>query len=258
MAPSSNSAWKRASPSAVRVASRAASSNRWFTTADDTEQRDLTLRYRVRPMRTAGLFTVVVVVAAVDWWAVARDRRRLELLAKPLTLVALIIATGILLGVEEPAHRWLLVGLLLSLAGDALLLSHHPTAFVTGLAAFLGAHLAYIVAFLLAGTGGPGAVAGLAVVAVLVATLGRRILAAVRQTEPAMTGPVAAYVVAISGMVVAALGRGSWTAAVGALLFYLSDALIAWNRFVRPIRRGRLAIMTTYHAGQMLIVASFL
>lgn len=223
-----------------------------------TERRDLIFRYRIRPMRTAGLFTVVLVVAAVDWWAVARDRRRLELVAKPLTLVALIIATAILLGVDAPAHRWLLVGLLLSLAGDALLLSHHPTAFVTGLAAFLGAHLAYIAAFLLAGTGWPGAVAGLAVVAALVATLGRRIMSAVREVEPALAGPVGAYIVTISAMLTTAFGRAQWAAAVGALSFYLSDATIAWTRFVAPLRHGRLLIMMTYHVGQILIVTSFL
>jgi uncharacterized membrane protein YhhN len=45
-------------------------------------------------------------------------------------------------------------------------------------------------------------------------------------------------------------------AAAGAAAFYCSDALIAWNRFVREQRHGRLAIITTYHVAQALLVAS--
>ena len=41
---------------------------------------------------------------------------------------------------------------------------------------------------------------------------------------------------------------------VGALLFYLSDTLIAWNGFVKPFRNANLAIMVTYHLGQIGLV----
>ena len=45
-------------------------------------------------------------------------------------------------------------------------------------------------------------------------------------------------------------------AVVGAGLFYVSDALIAWNRFVAETRHGRVAIMVTYHLAQMGLVLS--
>ena len=60
----------------------------------------------------------------------------------------------------------------------------------------------------------------------------------------------------ISGMVVAAFGRASVAAVTGALLFYASDATLAWNRFVEGRRRGRLAVMVTYHLGQLGLVLS--
>jgi len=42
----------------------------------------------------------------------------------------------------------------------------------------------------------------------------------------------------------------------GAGLFYVSDALIAWNRFLRETRHGRLAIIITYHLAQIGLVLS--
>jgi hypothetical protein len=38
---------------------------------------------------------------------------------------------------------------------------------------------------------------------------------------------------------------------VGAGLFYVSDALIAWNRFIEARPWGDLAIIVTYHLGQI-------
>jgi uncharacterized membrane protein YhhN len=43
---------------------------------------------------------------------------------------------------------------------------------------------------------------------------------------------------------------------LGASLFYASDALIAWNRFVRETPHARLTVMVTYHLGQVGLVLS--
>jgi uncharacterized membrane protein YhhN len=45
---------------------------------------------------------------------------------------------------------------------------------------------------------------------------------------------------------------------VGALLFMLSDCLIAINKFMMPIGHAELCIMSTYMAGQFLIVRGLL
>ena len=50
--------------------------------------------------------------------------------------------------------------------------------------------------------------------------------------------------------------RATRSAIVGAGLFYVSDALIAWNRFVAETRHGRVAIMVTYHLAQVGLVLS--
>ena len=43
-------------------------------------------------------------------------------------------------------------------------------------------------------------------------------------------------------------------AIAGALLFYLSDACIGWSRFVGDFPQSRMAIITTYHLGQIGLV----
>jgi hypothetical protein len=65
-----------------------------------------------------------------------------------------------------------------------------------------------------------------------------------------------ALLLVISAMVVVAYASGGAFAIVGATLFYVSDALIGWTRFVKPIPRGRLVIMVTYHLGQAGLVLS--
>jgi uncharacterized membrane protein YhhN len=39
----------------------------------------------------------------------------------------------------------------------------------------------------------------------------------------------------------------------GALLFFISDALLAWNKFVIPLRQGRFISIIPYHLGQILL-----
>ena len=76
--------------------------------------------------------------------------------------------------------------------------------------------------------------------------------------EPALRGPVAVYIAVISAMVVSALASGNVIAAVGAVTFAASDAMIAWSRFLRPFRGSRVAIMVTYHCAQAALVLSLL
>jgi uncharacterized membrane protein YhhN len=62
----------------------------------------------------------------------------------------------------------------------------------------------------------------------------------------------------ISVMLATALATGNVLAGLGAALFVASDAMIAWNRFVRPFRAADLGIMVTYHLGQAGLVLSLL
>lgn len=193
--------------------------------------------------------------AALNWIAVETDRRSLEWVCKPLTLASLVGVALALQPTDDAVRAWFVVALLLSLAGDVFLMLPNEQ-FKPGVAAFALAHLAYVGGFVVDGLAPMGLVLGVVVVLVGVTLVGRRVVAGVKRESPGDAAPVQVYVGIISLMVVAAFGAGNPVAIAGALLFYASDACIAWSRFLRPFPRHRLAIMSTYHLGQALLVLS--
>jgi uncharacterized membrane protein YhhN len=202
---------------------------------------------------TAGAWTLLVVaavLAAGDWLAVAREDERLEYVCKPGALVALI---GVALTLD-PAHgdvrAWFVVALALSLAGDVFLMLPSDR-FVAGLASFLLAHVAYVIGLTRhGGSVGELLVAAIPVV-IVTGLLGARFLRAARaQGHDELAGPLVAYMAVIAAMVTCALASGNALAAVGAVLFMASDALIAETRFVEARRWAPIVIMVTYHLGQ--------
>ena len=201
----------------------------------------------------AVLLAAAGLVAVADWIVVWRRPNRAEVVLKPLVLV-LLIAAALVLDPEDGAQRaWFVAALVLSLAGDVFLLPQVDR-FVPGLASFLLAHVAYVVGFWQHDEGGaplllvPAAVA-LAAVAVVVVRL-------VRRSEPALLGPVVAYIVVIGSMLASALLRGDGTAMAGAALFCTSDSILALGRFGGERRWGPVAVMATYHLAQGVLVAS--
>ena len=193
-----------------------------------------------------------------NWIAVEVESERtraLEWVCKPLTLLSLIGVALALDPQDDTVRIWFVVALVFSLAGDVFLMLPKEQ-FQLGVASFAIAHLAYAAGFVADGLEPLGLVAGLALVGMGVFTLGRPIVAAVKEQSPEDVTPIKAYLVIISIMVVTAVGSGNPVAIAGAWLFYVSDATIAWSRFITPFPHHHLAIMTTYHLGQGLLVLS--
>ena len=208
---------------------------------------------------TGAAFLLLALAAAAafgDWVAVHLERKGLEYACKPLTMV-LLVGCALALEPDDPAVRtWFVIALVLSLAGDVFLMLPRDL-FVFGLASFLLGHVAYIVGMHVDGVDGPRFLLGIVLVMALLAVIGTAILRGVRAgPEPKLAGPVVAYMFVISAMVASAIGVGHPAGIVGASLFDASDALIAWNRFLRETRYGRMAIIVTYHLAQMGLVLS--
>ncbi len=203
------------------------------------------------------LVLVALGVALIDWSAVYLKRVRLEARTKPLVMIILIAAV-----VDDgpTSIGWLVVcGLALSFTGDIVLLPAVDR-FLAGLAAFLAAHLVYVVAFVASWTTGePQAQVLLAVgcglAVALWVVIGRRIIWASGSAGSTMRKAVRVYVVVLSTMMIAGFGVGSALLAVGASLFALSDGVLGWNRFVAPMEHGRLATHVLYHLGQIAFAA---
>ena len=210
-------------------------------------------------------FGLAFALAVLDWVAVSRAWKKLEYFAKPATMVALlafVIQNGGLSG----EMVWFTLGLALSLAGDVFLMLPKEQ-FIAGLVSFLLAHVAYIIGLEpRLPTALPAMLVALALAAVVALTASqvyRRIAAGLRASgKTRLSGPVLIYTIVISVMLFSAmltLLSSKWfslhaiTVCLGAALFFLSDAILAWNKFVSPLRNGRLMNMSTYHLGQMLI-----
>jgi uncharacterized membrane protein YhhN len=210
-------------------------------------------------MTTAALALFVVAggFALGDWVSRVRDLRTLEYLCKPATLAALIGAAVTLDATSDSVRLWFVVALVCSLAGDVLLMLPSDR-FVAGLGAFLVGHLAYVGGFVAAGIDAPAALLGGVGVAAVFGPIGTRIVGGARRADAAAAPPVAIYIVVISLMITASIGSGSALAALGAVTFAASDAMIGWTRFVAPIRNASVLIMITYHVAQALLVLSLL
>jgi uncharacterized membrane protein YhhN len=214
-----------------------------------------------------ALFLLAEVAALVDWWAVQKERKPVEYAAKPAVMVFLIAAALTLDPADEARRNWFVVALVFSLAGDVFLML--PGRFVPGLAAFLVAHLAYIAGFhfrpeplpelyLFEETSMWGLAAAGAFFGIVTFSIGRRVVAGAARVNAKLPLPVTLYMIAITVMVAKATSDGHLLAAGAALLFYVSDALIGFRRFVRAASWMPLAIMVTYHLAQFGFVASLL
>ncbi len=189
-------------------------------------------------------FLAFVAFAGLDWWAVAQQQKTVEFVAKPATLAALLLyaATG------PHCSIALLTALVLSLLGDVFLMLPGDL-FAVGLGAFLLGHVAYIADF------DASLRARLLWWVVVVAVSSSLIHRIMRAVSPEQLRPAVGIYIAVIGLMVAsAIASGSALAAVGGLLFFASDGIIAWDRFVQKLSWARVAIIVTYHLGQCGLV----
>ena len=183
------------------------------------------------------------------------DRRFLWFF-KPLT-VLMIIALAQIYGTKRGIYHWaILAGLLFSMIGDIFLIDPQ-TYFLYGLASFFVAHLWYILAFVKSGN-------KFNPISLLAFVVGFFIFLSVVGGVPEIIKiPVIAYTLVISTMLCFAfnfwLTRRSTKASfavVGAILFVLSDAIIAFNRFSHQFFLAKIFILVTYFTAQWLIARS--
>ncbi len=205
-----------------------------------------------------------LIFAALTALAIWKTNRRLEFVAKPAVMIVLFAYLWTSIGLAG-APLWFGLGMLFSLAGDVLLL-WLDRLFLYGLVAFLFAQIAYVIGFNLPVS--PLSVWGI-FLAIIIGLGGariiRRILSALTEKGQArLRVPVAVYGAVISLMLLSAMLKlmdAAWDAsagllvAAGAFLFYLSDIVLAWNKFVSPINHGRTLNIVLYHLGQIMLAA---
>lgn len=200
--------------------------------------------------------TALFFIAAIaDVWAVITKNESVEIVVKPLLMM--LLALVYLSSVKKP-NFWFVLGLFFSFLGDSFLLFSGANYFMFGLAAFLLAHVVYIkitVGYLeneltvkMISSAIPFVLFFIGLLYVIYDNLGDMLL------------PVIVYGITISTFGSVALlnyrnersTENTWLL-VGALIFIISDSLIAINKFYEPSEFYGVSIMITYILAQFLI-----
>jgi uncharacterized membrane protein YhhN len=210
-------------------------------------------------MMTNVLAAMAVVSAGLTVGFDAGARRKAFYVLKPLTMV-LVILIAALAGTPVPAayRTLILAGLVVSLAGDVFLMFPERW-FQAGLVSFLVAQVLYVLAFR-PEPGGGGLSAPVLLPFLLYALLFFRMLA---PGLGKLKLPVLVYTAAITLMAWLAAcrfvylgGTKPLIAFVGAVLFLISDSVLAYDRFSRKVGAAQIIILGTYFPAQLLIAMS--
>lgn len=207
------------------------------------------------------LSPLILAAAVLAIRADYRGPRWQHYLGKPLaTTLSFLLALSRAPGSTHNYLLAILLGLLCSLAGDVFLMLPQDR-FIAGLLSFLLAHLAYIVAFATA----PEARFTLASSRTLLPLLlyGAVIFGHLAPHLGGLRLPVFVYLLVIVAMAWCAVDRWrvaqtapAGLAALGALLFVISDSTLARNRFIGRFKLAQMIVLGTYFTAQWLIALS--
>lgn len=185
------------------------------------------------------------------------DARAIAIPSKLIASTAFLVIAIVAGALKSRYGRLVFAGLVLSWFGDAFLLGTTDKMFLLGLATFLLAHVAYVIAFAARGINTKWGLATLVPIALL--SVGAMIwLAPFVATE--MLIPVRVYSLVISLMVITAFGAkgngGPTLIPIGALLFYFSDLSVAAGQFLRPTFPQYVWGLPFYYTSQIMLALS--
>jgi len=189
-----------------------------------------------------------------------KNQRQIYIFKPVSTLLVIAVALLPLLEPEQNLTYTLgvMIGLFLSFGGDlALMFQENRKAFMLGLIFFLLANLVYCGIFALLGRFTTWDFLPMA----LLTAAGIGFYVLIRPKLGKMRVPVIAYIVLISAMVSRAASTlnspvfkksQALMIVAGAVLFYISDVILAANRFWKPWKYNRISL-AFYYSGQLLI-----
>ncbi|PIB35995.1 hypothetical protein BFP72_11615 [Reichenbachiella sp. 5M10] len=207
---------------------------------------------------------VFVTVCVAELLALMFDATHFRHFTKPLLMPVLLVyfrqgTTGRL----TPSFLWAAGALIFSFVGDSVLMYDQPMYFLLGLGAFAVAHLLYIQSFAKAvvpESPSPNALAKLLYAVPFLIVFGV-LMSALWPHLGDLKLPVAGYALILIAMVLSAIYRngrsdqqGVSQVIFGAILFLLSDALLALDRYYLPMENAGIWVMLTYLLAQWNIV----
>jgi uncharacterized membrane protein YhhN len=213
-------------------------------------------------MKQKHWILLFVLALAGDIIGVQLSNSLLQMICKPVIIPVLIgYLDSEVKTITKGLPKWVLLALLFSWLGDVLLMfqGKNENFFLFGLSAFLLAHVFYIIFFhkIRIREGVKPNIFWLLIVVAYYAGL-------IIWLSPYLGDkklPVRIYGIAISLMFMLALHMpsiknkqaGYWMM-IGALLFVISDSVLAINKFYQPFEAANVIIMLTYGLAQLFIV----
>jgi uncharacterized membrane protein YhhN len=208
-----------------------------------------------------NLIPIIVITVFFLIRARFKNNKRQIYFFKPLS--TLIVICAALISFLEPTQNLLYtigisLGLLFSLGGDiSLMFDKNNKSFITGLGLFLTAHVIYTMVFLQLGRFSSQDI----LPAIILLILGVFFYILIHLKLGAFKFPVIGYIIIISVMVSRAFSSINSSSinndqapmiVAGALLFYISDMILAANMFWKPWKYNHLSLIF-YYSGQFLI-----
>lgn len=213
-------------------------------------------------MKKKYWIALFLLALAGDIIGIQLDNNLLQTIFKPLIIPTLIgYLDSQVKSLTAGLSKSIVLALLFSLSGDVMLMfqSKNDIFFLLGLSSFLIAHIFYIVFFHKARVKEQvkSNIALLAIVVVYYVCL----IALLSPRLGDMKLPVRIYGIVISFMFMLAMHMlsiknkiaGKWMM-WGALLFVISDSVLAINKFYQPFEQAGVVIMLTYGLAQLFIV----
>ena len=207
---------------------------------------------------TVGLICIILLDQSVFWPG---------FVAKALIIPVLMILFFVNINpFTGRLHIFMIAGLLFSWAGDVVLelSKNNDNLFIVGLVCFLLAHIMYLTVFFL--TPGKNSILNnrfYLLIPVLI--YGIVLLSCLYADLAGMRLPVILYTIVILFMLAGALNRiekvkkvSFYLVLAGAIMFVISDSVIAFNKFVHQFDSSGIVIMSTYVIAQYLIVAGYI
>ncbi|WP_151193667.1 lysoplasmalogenase [Cysteiniphilum sp. JM-1] len=204
-----------------------------------------------------GLTLLIALCASIHIIDKYRTMSVLSYVFKPLTTLLILLYAFCFSAEINMFVVLILLGLMLSLIGDVFLLSTKEKNFTGGLASFLLAHIAYIVAFSLKLT----LFHWWVVVAMLLYAVVFYLKLHPKLGSDRIAVAVYIVIIVVMGAVavnvyIADRSLPSLCMMLGALCFMFSDSVLAWDKFKRKLKHEPSLVMISYYLAQYLIASA--
>lgn len=204
---------------------------------------------------TISLFSSIILISSIAYlYALKRKKQTLIYILKPGTMLIIILFA--LTSTHSTYAWWIIIGLLFSLLGDIFLMVPKDR-FLQGLASFLAAHVCYVIAFLQIQLQKElNVLVSVSLVAIALIYFIRLVKGKRFTGGSPLKFAVFTYILLITSMVWVSILTENLFIILAAFLFYFSDATLAWDRFIKPLKYRNYLVMSTYFLAQYLFSLS--